>query len=164
MLFQAIKIFFAVAIFISYNLQFYVAADIIWSSIYHSNKYLRSINSNSSLLHLTSNEKLVAVKRSRFTLYNLIENLFRSLLVLFTFMLAIKVPRIDLFISLVGAVSGSTLAIIIPPVLDLIVFWGDAKSPLRLLKNLIIILFGIYIFGAGTYISVQNIIDYLKEN
>ena len=39
-------------------------------------------------------------------------------LVLFTFSLAAGVPRLDLFISLVGSASSSTLALMAPPIID----------------------------------------------
>ena len=41
---QIVKILFSIGIFISYNLQFYVAADIIWSFMVRSIKYLKSLN------------------------------------------------------------------------------------------------------------------------
>ncbi|CAF1034919.1 unnamed protein product [Brachionus calyciflorus] len=138
-LFQIVKILFAIAIFISYNLQFYVAADIIWAQMSDLN-------------------------RSASKAYNLIQNVFRSSLVILTFLLAIKVPRIDLFISLVGSIASSTLALIIPPVLDLMIFWKSSnKTLLRFLKNLCVIIFGTYIFISGTWVSLTDIVDYLKN-
>ena len=97
---------------------------------------------------------------------NLLENLFRGSLVILTFLLAILIPRIDLFISLVGAVACCVLALIIPPALDLLLFWKKSirYSYLILFKNILIILFGLYIFLAGTYVSISNIVDYFKGN
>jgi solute carrier family 36 (proton-coupled amino acid transporter) len=92
------------------------------------------------------------------------ENIFRSLLVCLTFAMAIFIPKIDLFISLVGALAGSMLALVIPPIIDLILFWpASGYSKLKLLKNVVIIIFGIYIFGAGTFVSVSDIIDFFKD-
>jgi amino acid permease len=169
-----IKLFFALAIFISYNLQFYVAAEIIWAYIFNASKFLQELNLkengvNESRAISTEtkplNENSTKRKEPKFKWINVIENLFRCALVLFTFLLAIKVPRIDLFISLVGAVASSTLAIIIPPFMDFVVFWhGPNKSMLRCIKNVSIILFGIYIFISGTYVSVNDIIKYLINN
>jgi proton-coupled amino acid transporter len=94
----------------------------------------------------------------------LYENLFRIVLVVFTFSLAVNVPRIDLFISLVGAIASSTLAIIIPPILDIIVFYeASNRSKVKLVKNILIIIFGFYIFIAGTWVSVNDIIEYLRH-
>jgi proton-coupled amino acid transporter len=97
-------------------------------------------------------------------LYSLYENLFRIALVVFTFALAVNVPRIDLFISLVGSIASSTLAIIIPPIMDHIVFYESSnRSKMRLLKNVLIVLFGVYIFVSGTYVSLRDIVGYLKN-
>jgi proton-coupled amino acid transporter len=150
-LFQIIKICFAIAIFISYNLQFYVAAEIIWSAILRSSNYLRT-------------QRLGLSSSTQTKLYMLYENLFRIVLVVFTFSLAVNVPRIDLFISLVGAIASSTLAIIIPPILDIIVFYeASNRSKVKLVKNILIIIFGFYIFIAGTWVSVNDIIEYLRH-
>jgi len=74
------------------------------------------------------------------------------------------VPRIDLFISLIGAVASSTLAIIVPIVLDHFIFWPmENYSLIKLVKNIVVAVFGVYIFFAGTYTSLYDIIDYLKE-
>ncbi len=119
-----------------------------------SSKYLQSLENNSNLESNSTSKRLL----------ELLENIFRSVLVLFTFLLAFSIPRIDLFISLVGAVASSTLAIIVPPVLDLIVFWPSTNfSVLKLGKNIMVILFGVYIFSAGTFVSVKDIVNYFRN-
>ena len=168
-MFQAVRILFSLAIFISYNLQFYVAAEIIWNYIFRASTYLQSLAApidNSLPVDLNNEklEKVVILKSSPKKLY-FIELAFRALLVLFTFALAILIPRIDLFISLVGAVASSTLAIIIPPFLEFIIIWNTPRlTVLRILKNILIILFGIYIFGAGTYVSIRDIVEFFVDN
>ncbi len=135
------------AIFISYNLQFYVAAELLWSALCRSSKLLQSLRFS-----------------ERVKLLRLYEYLFRIALVLFTFAFAMSIARIDLFISLVGAVAGSNLAITIPPILDLIIFWPLSNySVVKLVKNVLIILFGIYVFLAGSYVSISDIINYFKQ-
>ncbi len=152
---------FAIAIFISYNLQFYVAAEIIWSAIFRSSKYLQSLSVLGNDVIINSQNGCLSPTRK----LSLFQNSTRIFLVLFTFLLAVSIPKIDLFISLVGAVASSTLAIIIPPLLDMIVFWTKSdKSVVKLIKNLLICLFGIYIFVAGTLVSIEDIIDYFKKN
>ena len=139
-LFQIIKICFAVAIFISYNLQFGVAAGILWKNVQRSSSTIQS---------LTPSKQWWA------------ESLFRLGLVALTFVLAVSIPQISLFISLIGAVTGSFLALLIPPTLDLIILWPLSNwSIFKLVKNIVIILFGFYVFIAGTYLSVQDIVDY----
>jgi proton-coupled amino acid transporter len=139
---------FAIAIFISYNLQFYVAADILWPRLCRSSAYLQSMRKN-----LSSAARLWAL-----------EHIFRSALIVLTFCLAVTIPRIDLFISLIGSFSGSLLATIIPSVMDMIVFWPTCDYPkLKLAKNVMIILFGLYLLFAGTWISIGNIIAYIQS-
>ena len=48
---------------------------------------------------------------------------------------AAAIPRLDIFISLVGALSSSTLALLAPPLIDSILFWDDREA---------------FMFGAGS--------------
>jgi proton-coupled amino acid transporter len=82
-----------------------------------------------------------------------------------TFMLAFMVPKIDLFIAFIGAVGCTTLSVIVPPILDLLVFWQlEGYSKQLLVKDLFILAFGVYIFLAGTYLSLHDILTYLFAN
>ena len=72
--------------------------------------------------------------------------------------LAALIPKLDLFISLVGAFSSSFLALVFPPVLELITFWPNA-SRWTVAKDLLIIIFGLVGFLSGTYASIESIID-----
>ena len=81
----------SLAIFFSYAIQFYVPVNII----------------NSYIHDRISPDKHLKV-----------EYLIRLGLVLFTFTLAAVIPKLDLFISLVGSVSSSTLALIAPSIID----------------------------------------------
>jgi proton-coupled amino acid transporter len=82
---------------------------------------------------------------------------------LVTVLLATAIPNLGAVISLVGAVSSSTLALIFPPLIEIITFWptdGEQKINRWLLaKNLFIMLFGVLGFGFGTYTSIENIIN-----
>ena len=55
------------------------------------------------------------------------EFLLRLGLVLFTFSLAAAIPKLDLFISLVGSVSSSTLALMAPPIIDTVTAGQDCS-------------------------------------
>jgi proton-coupled amino acid transporter len=135
----------------------------MWSGIYRSSKYLQEIRSAVQYQIIVSTPRSLADKLKS-KLYSVYENLFRIGLVVFTFALAVNVPRIDLFISLVGSIASSTLAIIIPPIMDHIVFYeATNRSKIRLAKNILIILFGLYIFISGTYVSISDIVEYLKH-
>ena len=88
----------ALAIFFSYAIQFYVPVDII-------NSYLQP--------RISPDKHLKA------------EYLLRLGLVLFTFSLAAAIPKLDLFISLVGSVSSSTLALMAPSIIDTVTAGQD---------------------------------------
>ncbi|XP_070554458.1 proton-coupled amino acid transporter 1-like [Ptychodera flava] len=134
-IYLAVKIFFAGAMFVSYGLQFYVPVDIIWPSI---------------------RDRLPPGLR---TPGNYI---FRSLLVLLTLGLAAGIPKLGLFISLVGSLASSALALIFPPILqELTVYNGYRKgsSVIRLLKNVLIFIVGLLGFIFGTLVSVKDIVQ-----
>jgi len=94
---QIVKILFSIGIFISYNLQFYVAADIIWSFMVRSIKYLKNLNESHEFETESVNND---VKKSAKKILSHLENVFRSCLVIFTFLLAISIPRIGMLIAL----------------------------------------------------------------
>ncbi|XP_026331897.1 proton-coupled amino acid transporter-like protein CG1139 [Hyposmocoma kahamanoa] len=128
----------ALAMLFTYPLQFYVPVDITWPAL--KKKY---------------GAKSPVAK----------ELGYRALLVLLTFILAESIPQLGLFISLVGAVSSTALALIFPPIIELVLFSQKSKgiSIFMLLKNFIIILLGIFIFVTGTYESIASIVKAFKE-
>ncbi|KAH3717788.1 proton-coupled amino acid transporter 4-like isoform X1 [Dreissena polymorpha] len=126
-LYLSVKLMFALSLFISYALQLYVPIYIIWPFI--EEKYPRL------------NKKM--------------EYAFRAGLVIFTFALAVLVPHLDLLISLVGAFACSSLALIIPPIIDLVTF---KRGTLIWIKNVTIVLIGVIGFATGTYSSINEII------
>lgn len=130
---QSVKLMIAVAIFFTYALQFYVPMEIIWK----------------------------AVKNSFGARKNLAEYSIRISLVILTVILAILIPNLGGFISLVGAVCLSMLGLIFPAVIDLVTFYEDpglGRFNWRLWKNLFLIMFGLIGFVTGTYVSIQEII------
>ncbi|XP_044576947.1 proton-coupled amino acid transporter-like protein pathetic isoform X1 [Cotesia glomerata] len=132
---QAVKVMIAVAIFLTYGLQFYVPMEIIWKNLKH---------------HFGA-RKLYA------------EYLVRIGLVIFTVGIAIAVPKLGPFISLVGAICLSTLGLMFPSVIELVTVWEteDGLGPFywRLWKNIFIICFGILGFVTGSYVSLQEIMS-----
>ncbi|XP_054166252.1 neutral amino acid uniporter 4-like isoform X2 [Oppia nitens] len=101
-LYETCRLMFALAIFLSYSIQFYVPFNIIWPWV--QNRY-----------NLKN-----GVRKSY-----IIEVSLRAILVAFTFALAAAIPRLDLFISLVGALSSSCLALIFPPIIEIATKWDD---------------------------------------
>lgn len=132
---QSAKLMIAVAIFLTYGLQFYVPMEIIWKNV---KQYFGS-------------RKLLA------------EYIIRIIMVIFTVTVAIAIPNLGPFISLVGAVCLSTLGLMFPSVIELVTVW-DQENGLgacywKLWKNLAIISFGVLGFLTGTYVSIQEILD-----
>ncbi|KAL3880859.1 hypothetical protein ACJMK2_033065 [Sinanodonta woodiana] len=128
-----VKVLFAVSIFISYGLQFYVPIEIIWP-------WLKQ-KSNSSI----------------YKCYG--ERIFRIIMVFVTFGIALLVPHIDLLISLIGAFAGASLALILPPIIEIATYSGPSEtiSKWKIFKNIIIIFLGFVGFLTGTYSSIRDI-------
>lgn len=130
---QSVKLMIAIAIFLTYGLQFYVPMEIIWKNL---KQYFGS-------------RKLAG------------EYLVRIVLVIFTVAVAIAVPNLGPLISLVGAVCLSTMGLMFPSVIELVTVWeqenGLGKWNWKLWKNIVIICFGILGFLTGTYCSILEI-------
>uniref|UniRef100_A0A673AU55 Solute carrier family 36 member 1 n=1 Tax=Sphaeramia orbicularis TaxID=375764 RepID=A0A673AU55_9TELE len=129
--YQAVKLLYCFGIFITFALQFYVPAEILIPPV-------------------------VARVSERWE--TAVDLLLRTVLVIFTCALAILIPELDLVISLVGSVSSSFLALIFPPILQIVAFHNEGLSPLVTAKNVLISLVGLIGFLTGTYIAVEQII------
>lgn len=137
---------FATSIFLSYPLQFYVANEIIWS--WARDTFFADL--------ITSNPK---------KLYKL-EYLCRALLVLFTFILAISVPMLNLLMDLVGSISGCALCITLPAIIHLAAFWEDVSGTSRVFMILIdvsLIIFSLMAGSSGSFFSLMAIFGSLKH-
>ncbi|XP_055614206.1 neutral amino acid uniporter 4 [Uranotaenia lowii] len=131
---QLVRLMMALAIFFSYGLQFYVPMTILGPIV------TRKLHSEQAQL--------------------IGEYLLRVGMVVFTFILAALIPNLGAVISLVGAVSSSTLALIFPPIIEIVTFWptGMGKRYWVLWKDLAIMAFGILGFVFGTYTSIAQIL------
>ncbi|KAM7389346.1 hypothetical protein PAMP_023330 [Pampus punctatissimus] len=129
--YQAVKLLYCFGIFITFALQFYVPAEILIPPVLArvSERWERAV-----------------------------DLLLRTALVIFTCALAILIPELDLVISLVGSVSSSFLALIFPPILQLITFHTEGLSPIVTAKNVGISLIGLIGFLTGTYIAIVEIV------
>ncbi|KAJ6647742.1 Proton-coupled amino acid transporter-like protein pathetic, partial [Pseudolycoriella hygida] len=122
---QSVKLMIAIAIFLTYCLQFYVPMNITWINI--RDKF-------------SENNKQLAEYATRF------------LLITSTVVLAIAIPTIGPFMSLIGAVCVSTLG---RP--------GFGTLKWILVKDVLLILFGVAGFVIGTYVSVLEIDESLTR-
>lgn len=133
---QSVKVMLAIAIFVTHGLQCYVAVDITW------NHYLSS--------HFEKHDHQIVI-----------EYLIRTLLVLVTFLLAVAIPNLELFISLFGALCLSALGIAVPAMIETAVFWEDLDGFgfwFMVSKNSLLVTFGLLGLVTGTYTSLSDIV------
>uniref|UniRef100_A0A672FWL5 Solute carrier family 36 member 1 n=1 Tax=Salarias fasciatus TaxID=181472 RepID=A0A672FWL5_SALFA len=128
--YQTVKLLYCFGIFITFALQFYVPAEILIPP---------------------------AVARVPPRWETAVDLSLRTVLVIFTCALAILIPELDLVISLVGSVSSSFLALIFPPLLQILTFHTEDLSPLVTVKNAVISVVGLVGFLAGTYIAIEGV-------
>ncbi|ALC39884.1 CG13384 [Drosophila busckii] len=132
---QLVRISMAVAIFLSYTLQFYVPVNMV--------------------------EPFVRSQFDTTRAKDLAGTILRTVLVTFTFILAAVIPNLGSIISLVGAVSSSALALIAPPIIEIITMYnvGYGRYNWILWKDIAIFLFGIAGFVFGTWASLAQILN-----
>ncbi|KAG5682003.1 hypothetical protein PVAND_011399 [Polypedilum vanderplanki] len=131
---QLVQGMLAFAIFISHGLACYVAIDIIW---------------NNYLSHKVTSSK-------RFWEY-----ITRTLLVFVTFLLAVAIPNLELFISLFGALCLSALGLAFPALIETCVYWNTThgfQKAIMITKNTIIIILSLVGLLSGTFTSLKEII------
>ena len=73
--------------------------------------------------------------------------------------IAMAIPKLDLLLSLDGALFCSIFAILIPAILDIVMVWEEKKY-CRIGFNLFIILVGTFSMLVGTYTSSVQIYDF----
>nr|AKN21654.1 slc36a-1 [Schmidtea mediterranea] len=132
--FMLCKPFYILSILISYGLQGFVMHNIIWKKIE---------------FRLGSNK----VKR-------IIDILIRIGIGASTTILSVSIPHFDLFISLIGAFSGSSISLIFPAVCSSVMLYSNKTGKFwraRLVVNGVIVGVGIIGCCLGTYSSIVSI-------
>ncbi|KAL7294050.1 hypothetical protein TKK_0012524 [Trichogramma kaykai] len=140
---QAVQVMLAIAIFVTHSLQCYVAIDISW------NEYIQP-----KLSHYSERAQLYR------------EYAVRTAIVIFTFIVAVIVPELDLFISLFGALCLSALGLSFPALMQTCTFWKTASRRTRafmLAKNGSLICFGVLALFIGTSTSISKIVEKFGE-
>lgn len=121
----------------SHAIYTYVSIDITW------NQYIR---------------KRLAKKSDHMLFW---EYVVRTGCVFVTFILAVLVPNLDLFISLVGALALSTLGVLFPAILETLFKWNRTsgrRKTFMICKNFFICIIGLAGFIIGTTLSLKDII------
>ncbi|XP_022208913.2 proton-coupled amino acid transporter 1 [Drosophila obscura] len=136
---QAVKLMVSTGVLLGYPLQFFVAIQIMWPSA----KQLCGISGRSLLGELS----------------------FRTIMVIITLAIAEMVPALGLFISLIGALCSTALALVFPPVIELIASSEPNKGPGLFVstKNLIILVVAMLGFFTGSYESLKQIVNHFGE-
>ncbi|KAG4068669.1 hypothetical protein HA402_002360 [Bradysia odoriphaga] len=128
---QVVKVTVSLGMWLTFPLQFFVPIQIMWPQI---------------------NQRFGPFKNPlRYEL------LFRTLMVMITFAIAELVPRLNLFISLIGALCATALALVFPPVIQLVSSFSSSEGlgALVIIKNCVILVIAILGFSTGTYESIS---------
>ncbi|KRZ24616.1 Proton-coupled amino acid transporter 1 [Trichinella pseudospiralis] len=137
---RTVKILIAIAVAFSYPLQFYVPMDLIATFI---KEKFRDKQVKRMLLEYAARYGLIIV------------------IVVVLVLFAEVVSSLSLIISLVGSLTGASLALIIPPILDMINLYTNPVSKnhfiLMMIVNTVIALYGLIGLVAGTTISIMDI-------
>jgi proton-coupled amino acid transporter len=129
--YQALKIMFVLCVMVSYPLQFYVPMERI-------EKYITR--------KCPVEKQVKYIYASRFGM------------VCATLAVAELVPHLALFIALIGAVACTSLALLFPPMIDLLVCYAQNRLTLQTwLINGIMLIFAIVGFFTGTYSALSDI-------
>ncbi|XP_062942916.1 proton-coupled amino acid transporter 3 isoform X2 [Cynocephalus volans] len=129
-LYQSVKLMYSIGIFFTYALQFHVPAEIIIPFA------ISQVSENWALS---------------------VDLSVRTGLVCLTCVSAILIPRLDLVISLVGSVSSSALALIIPPLLEIITFYSEDMDYVTIAKDIVISILGLLGCIFGTYQALYEL-------
>lgn len=180
-IYDVVRSMFATSVFLTYPLQFYVPNEIIWN---WAKKLLiqrksevtvaRAIEVVVPTIGLSEKEKEssaieknkiedktieILSQQKRLDRY---EYYCRTLVVLFTFLLAIAIPKLNLLMDLIGSITGTSLSLILPAIIHMATFWEEMKGFHKILMlslDLLIIAFGLFAGVNGSVFSLTSIIS-----
>uniref|UniRef100_W8BB83 Proton-coupled amino acid transporter 1 n=1 Tax=Ceratitis capitata TaxID=7213 RepID=W8BB83_CERCA len=136
---QCVKVMVSAGVLLGYPLQFFIAIQIMLPNALQ-------------LMHL-QNRPFSG------------ELLFRTVMVVLTLCIAELVPALGLFMSLIGALCSTALALVFPPMIELLIKRDDNKGPGVWLftKNIVILILALLGFSTGTYESLSQIVTHFNE-
>ncbi|KAJ8919889.1 hypothetical protein NQ315_006418 [Exocentrus adspersus] len=135
---QAVNVLIGLAVYCTFGLQFYVCLDIAWNG----------------LKERVKKHKILA------------EYGMRTVMVIVCVALAIAVPTIIPFVSLIGAFCFSILGLMVPVGIEVLTFWdkGFGKFNWKIIKNVIVIFVGFLALIFGSKSAVSDIVDMYTKN
>lgn len=140
-MYDVVRGIFTLSLFLTYPLQFYVPNEIVY---------------NWAKSKLSISDKTPLKEHIKY------EYICRTLLVMITFLLAYMVPKLNLMMDLVGSVSGTTLSVILPPVIHIAAFWEDTSGGSKVLMvvlDVVLIFIGVVASASGSYFSFMSILQ-----
>ncbi|CAG9791753.1 unnamed protein product [Diatraea saccharalis] len=133
---QTAKVLVASVMILSYALVYYVPVDVVWRRV----------------------QDKIPARHHRWSM-----GLIRLSGVLLTVGIATAVPRLELFMELVGAVCLSVMGLLLPAVTETVWRWGKDLGPYHwiLIKNVLICVFSIVAMVSGVAYAVMSMINKL---
>ncbi|KAL7743361.1 hypothetical protein ACLKA6_008338 [Drosophila palustris] len=136
---QVVKIVAALGVFFGYPIQFFVMMKILWPPVKRG--------------YSCAQKYPITV-----------QVMLRFIMVMLTFGVALVVPQLSLFISLIGAFCSTSLAFVIPVLIDFVIRTQEPKGlgTLIYLKNIAILIIAVLGIVTGTYQSIVEIVNQFK--
>ncbi|XP_046748299.1 proton-coupled amino acid transporter-like protein pathetic [Diprion similis] len=130
---QAVKIAIAVSVMFGYGIHYFVPVSIIWPQIM---------------------EKVNEDKRRIF------EIVFRIGGVIVTILVAVALPKLGPLLGLFAALCFSSMALLLPGIIDLATSWEGSKNPKTLLvKNILLFILWIVLLVIGCFESIKQMVE-----
>ncbi|XP_031340490.1 proton-coupled amino acid transporter-like protein pathetic isoform X2 [Photinus pyralis] len=128
---QILKLLIVLSVFFTYNLQLYVALEIIWKKVDHR-----------------------IVGRTK---RNVSQVIARCVYVAGTVAIAAAVPNLEHIIGLVGSICLSILGVLLPAIIETVVYWEHGFGCLkwRLIKNIFLAVLALFALVSGSMESIR---------
>ncbi|XP_031340853.1 proton-coupled amino acid transporter-like protein CG1139 [Photinus pyralis] len=131
---QSVKVLVVLAVFFTYNLQAYVALDVIW-------------------------RRILSPRVQGSLKVNVTQIILRCLFVAITVLIAVAVRHLDAIITLFGAVCLSTLGILLPAVIDTVLHYKELGFlKWRLFKNIFLCVFSLTALISGSATGIRSLL------
>ena len=80
----------------------------------------------------------------------------RVLLVLFSWGVAVGIPRFEICLALVGSLATSILAFVLPPLFHLVLKWRFTHIT-RIIFHVVILMFGVFATAVATGVNLYEV-------